>query len=45
MLTSAVERAISDSAARKAIIESLVYENANAECKKVIRPLRRARSG
>ena len=39
-LTSAVERSISDSAARKAIIESLVYENANAECKEVIRPLR-----
>ena len=35
-----MERSISDSAARKAIIESLAFENANAECKEVIRPLR-----
>ena len=30
-LTSAVERSISDSAARKAIIEPLAFENANAK--------------
>ena len=35
-----MERNVSDSAARKAIIESLAFENANAECKEVIRPLR-----
>ena len=31
-LTSAVERSISDSAAKKAMIESLAFENANAKC-------------
>jgi hypothetical protein len=30
-LTSAVERSISDSAARKAIIKTLAFENANAK--------------
>ena len=35
-----MERSVSDSAARKAIIESLVFENANVKCKEVIRPLR-----
>ena len=35
-----MERSISDSAARKAVIEFLAFENANAECKEVIRPLR-----
>ena len=39
-LTSAVERSISDSSSRKAIIEFLAFENANTECKEVIRPLR-----
>jgi hypothetical protein len=39
-LTSAVEKSLSDSAARKARIESLAFENVNAECKEVIRPLR-----
>jgi hypothetical protein len=39
-LTSAVERSISDSAARKAVIEFLAFGNANAECKEVIRPWR-----
>ena len=39
-LTSAMERIVSDSAARKAIIEPLAFENANAKCKEVIRPLR-----
>jgi hypothetical protein len=39
-LTSAVEKSLSDSAARKAVIESLAFENSNAECKEVIRPLR-----
>jgi hypothetical protein len=38
-LTSAMERIVSDSAARKAIIESLV-ENASAEGKEVIRQLK-----
>ena len=42
-LTSAVERSISDSAAKKAMIESLAFENANDECKEVIIP-QRARS-
>lgn len=40
MLTSGVERSVSDSAARKAIIESLAFENANTECREVIRPLK-----
>ena len=39
-LTSAVERSISDSAARKAIIESVAFENMNAECKEAVRPWR-----
>lgn len=38
-LSSTVERSISDPSARKAPIESLAFENANAECKEVIRPL------
>lgn len=39
-LTSAVERSVSDSAARKAIIESLAFENANTKCRELIRPLK-----
>nr|CDQ07277.1 Bm11540 [Brugia malayi] len=39
-LTSAVDRSISDPLARKALIESLAFENANTECKEAIRPLR-----
>ena len=39
-LTSAVERRVSDLAARKAMIESLAFENSNAECKGVTRPSR-----
>ena len=35
-----MERNVSDSAARKAITVSIVSEDANAECKEVIRPLR-----
>jgi hypothetical protein len=35
-----VARSVSVSAARKAIIEPLAFENANAKCKEVIRPLR-----
>ena len=34
-----MERSVSDSTSSKAIIESLAFENANAECKEVIRPL------
>ena len=34
-----MKRSVSDSAARKAIIESLAFKNANAQCKE-IRPLR-----
>ena len=39
-LTTAMERNISNSAARKAIIESLAFENANAGFREVIRLLR-----
>lgn len=39
-LGSAVDRSVSDPLARKALIESLAFENANAECKEAIRPLR-----
>lgn len=39
-LASAVKRMVSDSEASKAIIESLAFENANAACKRIIRPLR-----
>jgi hypothetical protein len=39
-LASDVERSVSDSAARKAIIESSAFENANAVCKEIIRSLR-----
>ena len=35
-----MERNVSYSAARKAITVSIVSEDANAECKEVIRPLR-----
>ena len=38
--TSAEERSVSDPAERKAIMEPLAFANANAECRKVIRPLR-----
>jgi hypothetical protein len=43
-LASAVERSVSDSAARKAIIKTLDFENANSECKEVIRPPRAERN-
>lgn len=36
-LTSAVEKRVSDPQART-LIESLAFENANSECKKVIKP-------
>jgi len=39
-LSPAVERSVSDSAARKTIIKSLAFENANVECKEVNRLLR-----
>jgi len=39
-LTSAVERSVSDTAARKATVESLAFENVNTECREGIRPLR-----
>jgi hypothetical protein len=39
-LTSAVGRNILDPLIRKALIESSAFENVNAECKEVIRPLR-----
>jgi hypothetical protein len=38
-LTSSVKRSVSYPSARKAIIESLAFKNANAQCKE-IRPLR-----
>ena len=38
-LVSLVNQAASDSAARQRLVETLVYENANIRCKKVIRPL------
>jgi hypothetical protein len=39
-LTSVEERSVSNLPARKATIESLAFENSNAEYKEVIRPLR-----
>ena len=39
-LVSLVNQAASDSAARQRLVETLVYENANIRCKKVIRPLK-----
>ena len=39
-LTSAVDRMISDPDVGQILIESLALENANVECKRIIRPLR-----
>ena len=39
-LTSAVNRTVPDSEARRIIIESLAFENANAQCKRILRPLK-----
>ena len=39
-LTSDKYRMISDSEVRQILIESLAFENANSECKRVIRPLK-----
>lgn len=39
-LTSVIGRNISDSLCRKALIETLALENANAECNEVITPLK-----
>jgi hypothetical protein len=39
-LTSAVNRIVSDSEVIKILIESLVFENANSECKRMMRPLK-----
>ncbi|XP_052568117.1 endogenous retrovirus group K member 10 Gag polyprotein-like [Peromyscus californicus insignis] len=39
-LASAVKRMVPDSEASKIIIESLTFENANAACKTIIRPLK-----
>ena len=43
-LTSAINTAIPNSEARQIIIESLAFEYANSQCKRIIRPLK-ARSG
>ena len=39
-LTSADNRMIPNSEARQGIIESLDFENANFQCKRIIRPLK-----
>ena len=39
-LTSAVNRTVRDSEARRIIIESLAFENANTQCKRILRPLK-----
>ena len=39
-LTSTVNRMIPASEVRQKTIESLAFENANAQCKRVIRPLK-----
>ena len=39
-LTSAVNRTVPDSEARRIIIETLAFENANAQCKRILRPLK-----
>lgn len=39
-LTSAVNRIVSDSGVRQILIKSLAFENANSDCKRVIRPLK-----
>ena len=39
-LTSTVNRIVSDSEVIKILIESLVFENANSECKRMMRPLK-----
>ena len=39
-LISAVNRIVSDSEVRKILIESLAFENANSECKRMMRPLK-----
>ena len=39
-LTSAVHRSVRDSEARRIIIETLAFENANTQCKRVLRPLK-----
>ena len=38
--TSAVKRMLSNSEARQIVIEPLAFENANSQCKRVIRPLK-----
>lgn len=35
-----MDRKLSDPEARKAVNESLAFKNANAECKRMIRPLK-----
>lgn len=37
-----MEKSVSDPPTRKVIIKPLAFENSNAECKEVIRPLRAA---
>ena len=39
-LTSGADRRVADPGAKKALVESLAFEKANSECRKVIRPLK-----
>ena len=39
-LTKAVQIRVTDPEARRVLIESLAFENANLECKKILGPLR-----